>query len=62
MFNKDGIPFFIIIVPFLCILFISFFSISYYLKLSNETYQKEIILYKELEIKDFDLLIKTKSK
>ena len=61
MFNKDGIPFFIIIVPFLCILFISFFSISYYLKLSNETYQKEIILYKELEIKDFDLLIKTKS-
>ena len=60
MFNKEGIPFFIIIVPFLSILFISFFSISYYLKLSNESYQKEIVLYKKLEIKDFDLIVKTK--
>ena len=60
MFNKEGIPFFIIIVPFLSILFISFFSISYYLKLSNESHQKEIILYQELEVKDFDFLIKTK--
>ena len=61
MFNKEGIPFFIIIVPFLSVLFISFFSISYYLKLSNESYEKEIILYKDLKIKDFDLIVKTKS-
>ncbi|RXI33229.1 sensor histidine kinase [Arcobacter defluvii] len=47
MFNKEGIPFFIIVIPFLAIFFVSFLSISYYLKLSDETYQKELILNKE---------------
>jgi signal transduction histidine kinase len=41
MFNKDGIPFFIIIVPFLAILFISFFSTSYYLKLTNSNFKTD---------------------
>ena len=50
MFNKEGIPFFIIVIPFLSILFVSFLSISYYLKLSNETYQTEINEYKRLHL------------
>ncbi|WP_323588573.1 sensor histidine kinase [Aliarcobacter butzleri] len=68
MFNKEGIPFFIIVIPFLSILFLSFLSISYYLKLSNETYETEINEYKTIylqklsntEIVDKTLEIKTK--
>lgn len=50
MFNKEGIPFFIIVIPFLSILFLSFLSISYYLKLSNETYETEINEYKRIHL------------
>lgn len=39
MFNKEGIPFFIIIIPFLCVIFLSVFSTSYYLKLTQEDFQ-----------------------
>jgi signal transduction histidine kinase len=46
MFNKEGIPFFIIIVPFLAILFISFFSTSYYLKLTNSNFNTDIQEFK----------------
>ncbi|MBF7065804.1 sensor histidine kinase [Aliarcobacter butzleri] len=50
MFNKEGIPFFIIVIPFLSIIFLSFLSISYYLKLSNETYETEINEYKTIHL------------
>ena len=40
MFNKEGIPFFIITIPFLCVIFISIFSTSYYLKLTQEDFEK----------------------
>ncbi|WP_201522785.1 sensor histidine kinase [Aliarcobacter butzleri] len=50
MFNKERIPFFIIVIPFLSILFLSFLSISYYLKLSNETYETEINEYKTIHL------------
>ena len=51
MFNKDGIPFFIIVIPFLTITFISFFSLSYYLKITEENFQKDLIEFKALYIK-----------
>ncbi len=47
MFNKEGIPFFIITIPFLCVIFIAVFSTSYYLKVTQENFEKqkqEIIL------------------
>ena len=50
MFNKEGIPFFIIIVPFLAILFISFFSTSYYLKLTNSSFEIDTIEFKQVYI------------
>lgn len=50
MFNKEGIPFFIIIVPFLTILFISFFSTSYYLKLTNSNFKTDIQKFKQTNI------------
>ena len=50
MFNKEGIPFFIIIVPFLAILFISFFSTSYYLKLTNTNFQTDLKEFRQLYI------------
>jgi len=46
MFNKDGIPLFTIMIPFLCIIFVAFFSTSYYLKLSNEKLVLELQEYK----------------
>ena len=48
MFNKEGIPFFVIVMPFLSIILISFLSISYYLKLSNNNLDLNIKEYKEL--------------
>ncbi len=48
MFNKEGIPFFTIAIPFLSIIFISFFTVSYHLKLSNESLQVEIEEYKKV--------------
>jgi two-component system, NtrC family, C4-dicarboxylate transport sensor histidine kinase DctB len=66
MFNKEGIPFFTTIMPFLSILFITFLSISYYYKLSNETFNEDINEYKKLYLthtydnKQLDLLIEKK--
>lgn len=48
MFNKEGIPFFTVIIPFFSILFISFFSISYYLKVSNKNFEVELREYKKV--------------
>lgn len=50
MFNKEGIPFFTIMIPFLTILFVSFFSTSYYLKLTNENFEADLLEYKKLYI------------
>lgn len=51
MFNKEGIPFFVIMIPFLSIIFIAFFSISYYMKISDEGFEKELKEYKVLYLK-----------
>jgi len=42
MFNKEGIPFFIIIIPFLSIVFLSFFTTSYHMKITEETMNLEL--------------------
>ena len=55
MFNKEGIPFFTIIIPFLSILFLSFFSVSYYLKLSNENLEYDVAKYKKVYLEKSDL-------
>ena len=66
MFNKEGIPFFIIIMPFLSIVLISFLCISYYLKLSSTNLDLNIKEYKELYLeenknnKSLELLIQKK--
>lgn len=46
MFNKEGIPFFIIIIPFLSIVFVAFFALSYYLKLADENFEHDLQEYK----------------
>jgi two-component system, NtrC family, C4-dicarboxylate transport sensor histidine kinase DctB len=67
MFNKEGIPFFIIVIPFLSILLVSFLSISYYLKLSHNNLEVDIKEYKELYLDNYkdnsklDLLIEKKA-
>ncbi|NVJ54021.1 MAG: HAMP domain-containing histidine kinase [Campylobacteraceae bacterium] len=48
MFNKEGIPFFTVIIPFLSILFISFFTTSYHLKVTNEAFEVNLQEYKKL--------------
>ena len=46
MFNKEGLPFFIIIIPFFSLIFLSFFSVSYYMKVSEKSLiQTQNILY-----------------
>ena len=67
MFNKEGIPFFTIMIPFLTILFVSFFSTSYYLKLTNENFEADLLEYKKLyilksNINDKDILTIEKEK
>eukprot|EP01156_Anaeramoeba_ignava_P016165 Anaeramoba_ignava/a618_20.p1 GENE.a618_20~~a618_20.p1 ORF type:complete len:382 (-),score=63.07 a618_20:524-1645(-) len=52
MFNKEGIPFFVIMIPFLSIIFIAFFSISFYMKISDERFEKELKEYKVLYLKN----------
>ena len=47
MFNKEGIPFFTIIIPFLSVLLISFLSISFYMKISAENLNSDITEFKE---------------
>jgi len=67
MFNKEGIPFFIIMIPFLSIILGALFTMSYYLKLSNENLQidlnefkKVYALQKTFDVKILDELIKSK--
>ena len=63
MFNKQGVPFFIIIIPFACILFSSFFTVSYYQKLQNKSFKKEILTIKQtitLSQKQIQSIIKNK--
>ncbi len=55
MFRKEGIPFFIILIPFLSIIFIAFFSISYYLKLTDENFERDLKAYKVLYLKNNSL-------
>ncbi|MFT7003161.1 MAG: two-component system C4-dicarboxylate transport sensor histidine kinase DctB [Sulfurimonas sp.] len=50
MFNKEGIPFFSIVIPFFSIIFIAFFTVSYYLKLSNENFEIDLKLYEKNHI------------
>ncbi len=52
VFNKDGIPFFIIIIPFLTIVFCLFFISSYYLKVSQENFDKDLKTYVEIYIQE----------
>jgi signal transduction histidine kinase len=67
MFNKEGIPFFVIVIPFLSIFLLSFLAISYYLKLSNNNFQLDVKEYKELYLENsndttkLELLIKSKT-
>ena len=66
MFNKEGIPFFVIVIPFLSIFLISFLAISYNQKLCNNSFELNTKEYKELYLKTneqnnkFDLYIKNK--
>jgi len=68
MFNKEGIPFFTVTIPFLSILFIAFFATSYHLKVTNETFELNIQQYKKLyasskiEKETIDILIEEKTK
>ena len=52
MFNKEGIPFFIVVMPFLSIILISFLCISYYLKLSANSLDLNVKEYKEIYLQD----------
>lgn len=66
MFNKEGIPFFTVVIPFLCISIISFLSISYNLKISENNLQitlkeyKELYLTNNIDNKSLDLIIENK--
>lgn len=66
MFNKEGIPFFTVIIPFLSILFVAFFSTSYHLKVTNEAFEEDLKEFKQLYIlksnnlKDINILVKQK--
>ncbi|RXJ86676.1 sensor histidine kinase [Arcobacter sp. CECT 8985] len=51
MFTKEGIPFFTIIMPFLFVIFISFFATSYYLKLSEENFYEDLTEYRTIYVK-----------
>ena len=52
MFNKEGIPFFTVVIPFLCISIISFLSISYNMKLSENNLQITLKEYREFYLKN----------
>ncbi len=65
MFNKEGIPFFVIMIPFLSIVFIAFFGLSYYLKVTEKNFEKDLIEYRVLHLKnnpslDFTIIEKQK--
>ena len=52
MFNKEGIPFFVIMIPFLSIIFIAFFGISYYIKVTDENFEKDLREYRIIYLKN----------
>ena len=52
MFNKEGIPFFTIIIPFLSVILVSFLSISFYMKISNENLNNEIKEFRDIYYKN----------
>jgi two-component system, NtrC family, C4-dicarboxylate transport sensor histidine kinase DctB len=66
MFNKEGIPFFVIVIPFLSIFLISFLAISYSQKLSNNSFELSMNEYKKLYLQNneqnnnLELFIKNK--
>ncbi len=66
MFNKEGIPFFTITIPFLCIAFLAFFSTSYYLKTTQEYFESDIKRYEKFNLdsehfsEQYTLMIKEK--
>lgn len=67
MFNKEGIPFFIITIPFFSIIFIAFFGTSYYIKVTNEdlenqlhSYKTKYTIYKNHELLDYETFEKEK--
>lgn len=47
MFTKEGVPFFVIAIPFICLILSSYFIVSYYLKISQEQSASDIKYYKE---------------
>jgi two-component system, NtrC family, C4-dicarboxylate transport sensor histidine kinase DctB len=66
MFNKEGIPFFTITIPFLCIVFLAFFSTSYYLKTTEENFESDLKRYEKLNLshnissKEYALMLQEK--
>jgi len=69
MFNKEGIPFFIIMIPFLSIILGALFTTSYYLKLSEENFQVDVKEYQQIyklqknyDNKKLELLLMKKNK
>ncbi|MDC0933200.1 HAMP domain-containing sensor histidine kinase [Arcobacteraceae bacterium] len=48
MFNKEGIPFFTITIPFLSVIFIAFFATSYHLKTTQEHFDEEVLSLQKL--------------
>lgn len=65
MFNKEGIPFFVITIPFLSIFFIALFSFSFYLKTVDASFEEELKSYKTLYMQthpneNFDAIEKNK--
>jgi C4-dicarboxylate-specific signal transduction histidine kinase len=52
MFKKEGIPFFSIMIPFISIIFSAFFTLSYYLKVSEEQLNQDILSYVKIHGKD----------
>lgn len=54
MFNKEGLPFFIIVIPFLSVILVSFLCISYYIKLSTNNLDLNIKEYKELYLQNHE--------
>ena len=47
MFNKEGIPFFTISIPFLSVIFIAFFATSYHLKTTQEHFDADLISFQK---------------
>jgi len=48
MFNKEGIPFFTITIPFLSVIFVAFFATSYHLKTTQEHFDADLRSFQEV--------------